>query len=87
MKENLIIQIKKNKIYYFLLAPFLVFFIIFMLIPTISSIVLSFTDFNMVQLPHFVGVDNYLRLLFSDKIFIVSLKNTLILAHITGPIG
>ena len=43
-----------------------------MLIPTISSIVLSFTDFNMVQIPHFVGVDNYLRLLFSDKIFILS---------------
>jgi len=87
MKEDIIIQIKKNKIYYFLLAPFLVFFIIFMLIPTISSIVLSFTDFNMVQIPHFVGVDNYLRLLFSDKIFILSLKNTLILALITGPIG
>jgi len=87
MKENIIIQIKRNKIYYFLLAPFLIFFIIFMLIPTISSIVLSFTDFNMVQIPHFVGVDNYLRLLFSDKIFILSLKNTLILALITGPIG
>lgn len=87
MKENIIVQIKKNKIYYLLLAPFLIFFIIFMLIPTISSILLSFTDFNMVQMPHFVGVDNYLRLLFSDKIFITSLKNTLILALITGPIG
>lgn len=87
MKENIIVQIKKNKIYYFLLAPFLVFFIIFMLIPTISSIILSFTDFNMVQMPHFVGVDNYLRLLFSDKIFVTSLKNTLILALVTGPIG
>ena len=87
MKEDIIIQIKKNKIYYFLLAPFLIFFIIFMLIPTISSIVLSFTDFNMVQMPHLVGFDNYLRLLFRDKIFILSLKNTLILALITGPIG
>ena len=87
MKESIISQIKKNKIYYLLLMPFLIFFIIFMLIPTISSIVLSFTDFNMVQLPHFVGVDNYLRLLFSDKIFITSLKNTLILALVTGPIG
>lgn len=87
MKESIISQIKKNKIYYLLLMPFLIFFIIFMLVPTISSIVLSFTDFNMVQLPHFVGFDNYLRLLFSDKIFITSLKNTLILALITGPIG
>ena len=87
MKENIIIQIKKNKVFYFLLTPFLIFFIIFMLVPTISSIVLSFTDFNMVQMPHFVGTDNYLRLLFSDKIFILSLKNTLILALITGPIG
>jgi len=87
MKENIIIQIKRNKIYYFLLAPFLIFFIIFMLIPTISSIILSFTDFNMVQMPNMVGFDNYMRLLFSDKIFIISLKNTLILALITGPIG
>lgn len=87
MKKDIFAQIKHNKIYYFLLAPFLVFFIIFMLVPTISSIVLSFTDFNMLQMPHFVGVDNYLRLLFNDKIFIISLKNTLILALITGPIG
>ena len=87
MKEDMIVQIKKNKIYYFLLAPFLIFFIIFMLIPTISSIILSFTDFNMVQMPNMVGFDNYMRLLFSDKIFIISLKNTLILALITGPIG
>lgn len=70
-----------------MLAPFMLLFIVFMLIPVLSSIVLGFTDFNMVQVPNFVGFRNYVRLLTNDDVFIIALKNTLILAFVTGPIG
>lgn len=78
---------KRNWFYYILLLPFLVMFIVFKLIPVLSSVVLSFTDFNMVQTPDFVGIKNYTQLLFSDDIFMKSFKNTLIFALITGPVG
>jgi multiple sugar transport system permease protein len=69
------------------MAPFLVLFFLFMILPVLSSIVLSFTDFNMVQMPKFIGVSNYVRIFFSDKVFLISLKNTLLFALIAGPVG
>ena len=41
----------------------------------------------MVTINNFVGFDNYIRLFLEDEIFIISLKNTLIYALITGPVG
>jgi len=70
-----------------LLLPFLLMFLVFKLIPVLSSIVLSFTDFNMVQMPNFNGISNYTRLLFSDDVFMKSFKNTLVFAIVTGPVG
>jgi multiple sugar transport system permease protein len=74
----------KRELYY-LLLPYLVLFLTFTVLPVIISIVLSFTDFNMLQFPDFVGWDNYKRLFISDAEFIIGVKNTLILALITGP--
>ena len=70
-----------------LLAPFLVFFFVFTILPVLSSIVLSFTDFNMVTINNFVGFDNYIRMFLEDDIFTISLKNTLIYALVSGPVG
>lgn len=78
---------RQNWFYYVLLLPFLLLFIVFKLLPVLSSAVLSFTDFNMVQMPDFVGIKNYIRLLFYDDVFMISLRNTLVFAVITGPIG
>lgn len=72
---------------YFMVGCWFMFFLCFTLIPIAISVVLSFTDYNMLQTPHFVGFDNYIRLLLSDEIFIKSLSNTLLFAIITGPIG
>ena len=73
--------------YYSILAPFLIAFLLFMVIPIISAIVLSFTDFNMLQWPHFVGFSNYTRMFTEDEIFMKALSNTLIMALIVGPVG
>lgn len=70
----------------FVLPYFLVFFT-FTILPVIISIFFSFTDFNMLQMPHFIGMNNYIRLFLQDDIFIKSVGNTFILALITGPIG
>lgn len=69
------------------MAPFTILFILFTIIPILSSIVLSFTNFNMIQMPDFIGFMNYVRMFFADDVFLIALKNTLIFALITGPLG
>lgn len=69
------------------LAPFTVFFFLFTILPIMAAIVLSFTYFNMVSTPTFVGFDNYIRLFFDDDVFLIALKNTAIFAMVTGPIS
>ena len=70
-----------------LLAPFLVLFIIMTVLPVVSSIVLSFFNYDMVNLPSWAGVGNYLRAFIQDDIFPIVLKNTIVLAVLTGPAG
>lgn len=79
--------IARNWDKYVMLAPFFIIFTIFTVIPVVAAIILSFTDYNMVQTPGFVGFDNYIRLLLSDTIFPKAIKNTLVFAVITGPLS
>ena len=69
------------------LSPFTIFFVMFTIVPILAAIVLSFTYFNMVSAPTFVGFDNYIRLFFNDDVFLIALRNTAIFAMITGPIS
>ena len=78
-------EIKNNKTGYFLLAPFYIIFFIFTVLPVILSIFFSITDFNMLETPNIIWFDNYIRLFLDDDIFILSVKNTLVFAAITGP--
>ena len=79
--------IARNWDKYVMLAPFFIIFTIFTVIPVAAAIILSFTNYNMVQTPGFVGFDNYIRLLLSDTIFPKAIKNTLVFAVITGPLS
>ena len=80
-------QIHKNRISYVMIAPYFILFFFFTILPVLMSIVFSFTDFNVLEMPEFVGWKNYIKLLLEDDIFMVSLKNTLLFAVITGPIS
>lgn len=80
-------NVYKERSCYLMVAPFLTAFFIFTVIPVIAAIVLSFTDFNMLQTPNFVGFDNYKTLFLNDDVFIIAVRNTMILAFITGPVG
>ena len=70
-----------------MISPFVLFFLIFTVIPIISSICLSFTSYDMISSPSFVGLDNYRRLITSDAVFPVTVKNTVVFAVVAGPLG
>lgn len=86
-KNNLWTSIKSNKTSYFMMLPYLIFFFLFTILPVIIAVLLSFTDYDMVQAPMWIGIENYLQMFLNDEYFIVALKNTLIFAIILGPIS
>jgi multiple sugar transport system permease protein len=70
-----------------MLAPYFILFFFFTILPVITSLILSFTSFNVLELPKFIGWDNYVRLFLDDVVFKRAITNTLIFAVITGPIS
>ncbi|WP_364144485.1 carbohydrate ABC transporter permease [Paenibacillus sp. LPE1-1-1.1] len=78
---------KKNKVIYAMLAPFFLIFFTFTVFPVCLSLLVSFTNFNMLEFPQWVGWRNYAQLFVRDDVFLIALKNTLIFAAITGPVS
>ena len=72
---------------YAMIVPFLLLFGIFIVLPIAIAVFFSFTDFNMLEWPSLVGLENYIRLFLEDDVFLVSVRNTLIFAVITGPVS
>lgn len=73
--------------YYYLVAPYTILFFLFTVVPVLMSLALSFTYFNLLEFPTFNGWSNYMRLFVDDKVFIIAIRNTAILAVITGPLS
>ena len=80
-------EMKKSRVSYLLIAPFCILFCVFYLIPVLSSIFLSFTYFNILERPQWIGWQNYINLFFADDVFLKAVKNTFIFAVVTGPVG
>ncbi len=78
-------EMRRNYIGYIFIAPFMFIFFLFTIIPVALSLVVSLTNFNMMEWPDFIFMDNYIRLFLDDDLFITAVKNTLIFAVITGP--
>ena len=78
-------EMARNKTAYFMIAPFMILFLVFTVWPVGLSIILSFTEFNLLEFPKPVFMDNYIRLLLDDDIFMTACQNTLVFAAITGP--
>jgi multiple sugar transport system permease protein len=76
-----------NRTLYLMMFPYVLLFTLFTVVPVIMSFALSFTAFNVLEAPKFVGWQNYLSLFLDDEIFITAIKNTLLLAVVTGPLG
>ncbi|MBQ7335943.1 MAG: sugar ABC transporter permease [Clostridia bacterium] len=78
-------EMKRNWVAYLLILPYVLIFTAFTILPVLLSVVLSFTNFNMLQIPDIVWLDNYINLFFADDIFLTACTNTLIFAGIVGP--
>ena len=89
-KHNAQVTIKKakrSKMCYAFLAPYAILFFTFYVLPVIISIYYSFTYYNILESPKFIGLSNYISLILEDDIFLIGLKNTLMIAIFTGPLG
>ena len=89
-KHNARVAIKKaktSKMCYAFLAPYAILFTLFFIAPVIISVFFSFTYYNVLESPRFIGLDNYINLILQDDIFLIGIKNTLMIAIITGPLG
>jgi multiple sugar transport system permease protein len=78
-------EAKQNWVAYVMVAPYMILFALFTVVPVVLSIVISFTDFNMLEFPNWVWFKNYVTLFFDDDIFLIAVKNTFIFAVIVGP--
>ena len=80
-------EMKRNKVAYFMVAPYFFIFALFTVVPVIVSIFVSFTNFDNLNPPEWRGIQNYVDLFFNDEIFLLSIKNTFVFAVIVGPVS
>lgn len=80
-------RVRENKVMYLFLAPFFIIFFTFTVLPVLASMYLSFTYFNVLEPPRWIGWSNYALLFLEDDIFLTAIKNTLVYAVIVGPGG
>lgn len=79
--------LSENAVHYIMISPFLILFFLFTVLPVISSFGLSFFSYDMISLPRFSGVTNYLRMFNGDEVFPKAVVNTLKFAVVTGPLS
>lgn len=79
--------VRENKTGWGFLAPFMILFLVFTVLPVFVAMGLSFTNYNMIQTPDFTGVQNYKLLFLEDDTFITAVSNTLLFALVIGPTG
>lgn len=80
-------QIKKYKTSYILMTPYMIFFVLFTITPVVIAICLGFTQYNLLQEPKFVFIDNYIKMFLEDDIFMIAFQNTLFMGLIIGPLS
>jgi len=80
-------EIYRHRICYLFLTPYAIVFLLFFVAPLVISVFFSFTYFNILEPARFIGLRNYINLLLADDVFLIAMKNTFIMAAITGPIG
>ena len=70
---------------YLFLAPFLLFFVMFVLYPMFMCVYTSFFDATMGREDIFIGFENY-KTLFNDEVFWIALRNTLVIVVVSVPV-
>ena len=78
---------RRMRVCYLFLLPHAVLFLTFYILPMFTSIFYSFTYYNILEPAKFIGFKNYTNLLLQDDVFLIAVKNTFLIAIITGPLG
>jgi multiple sugar transport system permease protein len=86
MRQNLAMVRKRRFQGLLFISPWLIGFAIFTLYPFISSIYYSFTSYDVISKPVYIGLDNY-RSFLSDPLIGKSLYNTFYYAIFSIPLG
>ncbi len=86
-REPFLRRIWKSKVFYLFLLPYALVFFVFTVLPVLISLWNSFTYNNLLEPARFVGFDNYVRMFTQDASFVQALKNTFVIALVTGPVG
>ena len=79
------LMIRETTTSYLFLAPFLVFFVMFVIYPMFMCVYTSFFDATMGREDIFIGFDNY-KTLFNDPVFWTALRNTLVIVLVSVPV-
>ena len=87
MATDLVQSAKKHKFCYLFMLPYAVLFITFYVLPMLTSIYFSFTNYNILEKPDFIGIKNYINLFLEDEVFTIAVRNTFVIAIIIGPVG
>lgn len=73
---------------YLCTLPYVLLFVTFIAVPIAMAVGLSFTDYNAVEAPRFIGLTNYVNLLTQDTVFMqYVLPNTILYSLLVGPVG
>ena len=78
---------RRNKVCYLFLAPYAILFFTFFILPIGISLFYGFTYYNILEPARFIGAQNYINLILQDEVFLTAVKNTFVIAVITGPVG
>jgi multiple sugar transport system permease protein len=76
-----------NPVAYLFIAPALILFLIFIFIPLFASLYLSFTEYNVLTAPRWVGLQNFATILFHDPRFWKAFQNTVLYVIGVVPLG
>lgn len=75
-------KFRNDMLCYLLLAPILIMFITFVLIPAVQTVYISFTQWEGIGPKTWVGIENY-KNMFSDRVFWISVRNTIVWTVVT----
>ncbi|MCM3749055.1 sugar ABC transporter permease [Paenibacillus pasadenensis] len=86
--QKMLSALWRQRLSYIFLAPFLICFTLFILVPVFMAMFMSFTSYDGFHMPRFVGFDNFISLITQDQIFMkYALPNTIKFAFFVGPVG
>ena len=86
-KKGLFRGLFEQRCSYLFIAPAIILFFVFVFIPVIASLLLSFTKYNILSPPQWVGLDNYRQIFLNDPRFWKALRNTAVYVVGVVPVG